>query len=222
MDARFGLILSLMGLSLSAGCCCDLCGDGCGRSCWPTFCRPYEERIAAENSQCGTCCREVGCGGGIKQWLHNKATHCKGCGDIYWGEWISDPPDCCDPCDQCGDFTGAGVCCDHGCGSGIFCRLGHFLRGHRYCPGPCGCDDCGGVGCDSCGYDGMIEGEVIPGHGSVLEENWDPSPAPRPTPGKTLHKAEAPQHLKVSGVPLAPSSGGRMAYVAPAPQHATW
>src|SRR5262245_18731569 len=82
MDARLGLLLSLSALSLASGCCCDLCGDGGGHSCWPDFCRPYEERIDADSSQCGTYCRMVGCGGGMKQWLHNKVTHCKGCGDI--------------------------------------------------------------------------------------------------------------------------------------------
>ena len=219
MDARLGLVLSLIGLSVASGCCCDLCGDGCGRSCWPDFCRTYEERIAEESSQCGTCCRTVGCGGGMKQWLHNKATHCKGCGDIYWGEWISDPPDCCDPCDQCGQFTGAGVCCDNACGSRIGCRLGNLFRGRRYCPGPCGCEECGGMGCDTCGHDGMMEGHVIEthSHGSVLEENWSPQPLPKPVPGKTLHKADSPHHHKVGAmpprpVPQAPRSGGQMAY----------
>ena len=152
----------------------------------------------ADDTQCGTCCRTVGCGGGIKQWLHNKGTHCRGCGDIYWGEWISDPPDCCDPCDQCGSFTGAGVCCDAGCGSGIFCRLANLFRGHRYCPGPCGCVDCGGIGCDACGHDGMVDGHMMPGampHGSILEENWDPK-LPKPLPGKPIHKADTPHSLR--------------------------
>jgi hypothetical protein len=29
-----------------------------------------------------------------------------GCGPSYYGPWISDPPDCCDPCDCAGHFTG--------------------------------------------------------------------------------------------------------------------
>ena len=35
-----------------------------------------------------------------------------GCGEVYVGEWTSDPPDCCDPCDECGRYTGAQACCD--------------------------------------------------------------------------------------------------------------
>ena len=56
-------------------------------------------RMAASNSyNCGSCNTPVGCGnGGIKGWLRNQGTCCQGCGDRYWGEWMSDPPDCCDP-----------------------------------------------------------------------------------------------------------------------------
>jgi hypothetical protein len=28
------------------------------------------------------------------------------CGDCYWSEWFSLPPDCCDPCTNCGAFCG--------------------------------------------------------------------------------------------------------------------
>jgi hypothetical protein len=37
-----------------------------------------------------------------------------GCGEIYWGDFHGDPPDCCDPCDRMGNFTGCtdGSCCD--------------------------------------------------------------------------------------------------------------
>jgi hypothetical protein len=192
-------------------------GFDCDHACGPKFCRPYEARIA-EHTQCGTCCKTVGCGGGIRQWLHNKATHCRGCGEIYWGEWLSDPPDCCDPCDACGNFTGAGVCCDHGCGLGILCRLCHLFQGHRYCPGPCGCTDCGGIGCDSCGHDGWLErGVEVHSHGSVLDEDWEPRPAPPPTPGKPIHKADSLPSVKVGAIPPAARSGGRMSYLAPRP-----
>ena len=33
---------------------------------------------------------------------------CGGCGDRYWGDWYGDPPECCDPCDAWGNFTGGG------------------------------------------------------------------------------------------------------------------
>lgn len=31
-----------------------------------------------------------------------------GCGERYWGDWYGDPPECCDPCDNQGNFTGGG------------------------------------------------------------------------------------------------------------------
>jgi hypothetical protein len=34
---------------------------------------------------------------------------CTGCSsELYWCEWHNDPPRCCDPCDQCGNWIGAG------------------------------------------------------------------------------------------------------------------
>ncbi|MCE9526681.1 MAG: hypothetical protein K8R36_11575 [Planctomycetales bacterium] len=200
---------------LASGCCCqDRCGGGgcglggCGRG--SLFCQPYEQRMANTNSyECGTCCKPVGCdNGGIKGWLHNQATGCQGCSDVYWGEWISDPPDCCDPCDQCGGFSGNGGC---GCKPRILPRLARIFNGYRYCPDDCGscnilprlgCNLCGGAGCDSCGggySDGggrVIHQGGAP-HGSVLDENWDPAPSPKPTPGKPIHKADTPHSIKV-------------------------
>lgn len=35
---------------------------------------------------------------------------CTGCGDCYWSEWYNDPPDCCDPCNRCGDYVGPKCC----------------------------------------------------------------------------------------------------------------
>ncbi len=63
------------------------CG-GCGncRACVP--CGPLSLIF-------GLFCRETWCGGG--------------CGERYWGDWYGDPPDCCDPCDQCGNYTGRGA-----------------------------------------------------------------------------------------------------------------
>ena len=52
-------------------------------------------------SQSGCCelnCRECWpCG---KDWCGSQ------CGELFWHEWFSIPPYCCDPCDQCGDFDG--------------------------------------------------------------------------------------------------------------------
>ena len=156
--------------------------------------------------ECGTCCKPVGCGnGGVKGWLRNQATGCKGCGDVYWGEWTSDPPDCCDPCDSCGGFSGCGGTC---CKPDILARLARAFNGYRYCPGDCGggcgigslgCNLCGSAGCDSCGGSGIVgrgyRGDMT--GSSVLDENWDPPPSPKPTPGKPIHKADTPHSIKV-------------------------
>lgn len=129
---------------------------------------------------------------GILPWLFHGKSCGKGCGEVYWGEWISDPPDCCDPCDQCtGDWTGP-----HGfCNLGPCQRLLAALHGYRYCPAPdcgpvcgglchkpacgpaCGsCSTCGGSGCATCGVAGgdvLIEAdsawvlpESVPTHSS--------------------------------------------------------
>ena len=28
------------------------------------------------------------------------------CGELYWNEWVSIPPQCSDPCDECGNYIG--------------------------------------------------------------------------------------------------------------------
>lgn len=33
---------------------------------------------------------------------------CTGCGECYFHEWQNDPPSVCEPCDRCGNYTGAG------------------------------------------------------------------------------------------------------------------
>lgn len=48
---------------------------------------------------------------------HTPATYLKqaltcggGCGEIYWGPWISEPPSGCDPCDDHGNWVGPQDC----------------------------------------------------------------------------------------------------------------
>ena len=43
----------------------------------------------------------------MKMVNHNTWCGC-GCGERYWGDWCGDPPDCCEPCDRCGNWTGPG------------------------------------------------------------------------------------------------------------------
>ena len=40
-----------------------------------------------------------------------------GCGERYWGDFYSDSPDCCDPCDGCGNYAGCGSGVSGGCRS---------------------------------------------------------------------------------------------------------
>jgi hypothetical protein len=54
---------------------------------------------AALLSQAGCCCTDCWpCG---KTWCGPQ------CGQVFWHEWFSHPPECCDPCDKCGNYTGA-------------------------------------------------------------------------------------------------------------------
>lgn len=53
--------------------------------------------------------------------LHGPSWCGPGCGEIYWGDFHGDPPDGCDPCDRCGNFTGVHVKgCVSGCGGGCY------------------------------------------------------------------------------------------------------
>src|SRR5262245_61479315 len=125
----------------------------------------------------------------------------KGCSDIYINEWISDPPDCCDPCDKCQDqFTGPhGYCC-----RGPFQRILSAIHCYKYCPPPncgpwkpifghCGCGNgcggCGDIGCSTCA------GGATPG-GEVYYEGATGPAAPRPTPS-----TKAPSPAPMQGEP---------------------
>jgi hypothetical protein len=50
-------------------------------------------------SEAGCCCYSDcwPCG---KTWCGSQ------CGEFYWHEWFSHKPECCDPCDRCGNFIG--------------------------------------------------------------------------------------------------------------------
>jgi hypothetical protein len=218
MMARWFYALAACVSLAGAGCCCmpNSCGPAgndlaCGCFCLPkpivwcgdcNECGPHGESCA---DPCGEC--------GIIPALIRSRTCGKGCGEIYWGEWYSDPPDCCDPCDDCGNWVGP----QGHCNLGPLQRLLAAFHGYRYCPPPdcgpvCGplcnrggcatCGSCGGAGCDTCGggiaqaphgadiyYEGPNMPHVAP-H-SILEENWNIPKAP-PVPGKPIHKAQQP------------------------------
>ena len=63
----------------------------------------------------GTCgARSLGSCGGLSGFclpLMSTRLACgSGCGGVYWNEWISDPPECCDPCSDGGCWVGPQPC----------------------------------------------------------------------------------------------------------------
>lgn len=112
-----------------------------------------------------------------------------GCGETYWDEWYSTPPDCVDPCPTDCCETGFSDCgCTGSCGCDLVGGYGpavrplHFvgavvagLYGKRFCGG------CG-YGYDECGCgDGFIDGEIIEGgeymEGTIIEGDASMIPA---------------------------------------------
>jgi hypothetical protein len=82
---------------------CGPCGDCCGDAC---------------ADPCGDCCYGRPWHRGPLSCLFALFTPAywggRGCGERYWGDFYSDPPDCWDPCDCNGNYTGR---CHH-CGGG--------------------------------------------------------------------------------------------------------
>jgi len=105
------------------GACGPIAQPGCG----PAFGPPCG----------GGCVGPCGAGpcygllGGVLRALFPPSWCGSGCGPIYWSEFHSDPPDCCDPCDRCGNFTGGGSVSCVSCG-----------------PGACGPTTCDPATCD--------------------------------------------------------------------------
>lgn len=151
------LVTTISTLGLMSGCCTPgLMGPGCGVAgdhcydCEGGF-GPRQPLATGPIDALRNMRRSLVCGGG--------------CGEVYYGEWISTPPHCQDPChgDQ---FVGGGVpgrpfCWQPGA------LLGNFY-GTRFDDG--GCQDCGSEMVDS----GVIvdqtdggweEASVIQGHG---------------------------------------------------------
>ncbi len=105
---------------VDAGCdtCCDPCGDTCCDPCGGCGCDP-----------CGGSCWS-GCG--PLSWLFGGLSWgcCgSGCGEFYWSDFYSEPPDCCDPCDRCGNWTGGSCGCGAACGSG-YCAVRPVQNGY--------------------------------------------------------------------------------------------
>lgn len=194
---RFGVAFGcFVSIVLATGCAClEHRYMGCG----------LESGMTAPNTSCasGGGCGDCGdCGGkcaGYKPGhpLGNLLGCTSGCGEVYWGEWMSDPPDYCDPCDDHGNWGGYG-CCGYGCGfpilQHVFGSLHAALSGQ--CAGTCGaCDSCAYAGSPVAGtyYDeayvsGYPAGQVYAAPteakqfspASPPRKAGEPTPAPRP------------------------------------------
>jgi hypothetical protein len=221
--ARWLFASLILALSVSSGCCClPNCGGcgSCGGCCFPepiVWNGCCNECGPGPCESCADCCGECG----IFPFLNWNKTCGKGCGEIYWGEWYSDPPDCCDPCDQChGQWTGPhGYCCLGPCQ-----RILAAFHGYRYCPPPdcgptcgplcqkasCGatfgCDHCGGAGCASCGgtqHDAFFSedsSQVVP-HGTHLTPHAA-GHAPSHQPSILHENWDTPKTQPVPGKPI--------------------
>ena len=227
MMARWFVTLIISVALLGSGCCCVPACSPCGGPfgpragmrcmCLPCLPPPIVWRGGCNEcgpsacEPCGDCCRECG----ILPFFRRSLTCGKGCGEIYVNEWVSDPPDCCDPCDMCyGQWTGA----QGSCRLGPFQRILAAFHGYSYCQRPYSGPWCPPCGRPACGPDCGCGGNVAP-HGadiyyegpttrgsplmphiegkSILEENWD-APRIRPEPGKPIHKAEQPSRPQMT------------------------
>lgn len=102
------------------GCdsCSDPCGEPCGGTgrCWHRGPLSCVFALIVDGFHCGAC---------------------SGCGERYWGDFYSDPPDCWDPCDGYGNYTGGGCStCGGGTSAGNVATRGYST----------GCKTCGGGG----------------------------------------------------------------------------
>ncbi|MDX1962824.1 MAG: hypothetical protein SFX18_06705 [Pirellulales bacterium] len=96
------------------------------------------------------CCHGPGC---------SEKYHGCDCGEAYYGDWHSHPPQG-NPCDCYGNYTGHSGCtdCKHLNSHRHEEHLIAKLKGHCHggCGDSCGCSSSGGCGCDtgsSCGGD---------------------------------------------------------------------
>jgi hypothetical protein len=136
-------------------------------------------------------------------WGCNRYDGC-GCGEVYLGEWLYDPPDCCDPCDDCyGQYVGPRDCCKR---KWIIdpslwilaikhkhCRTDGWYDpcGNWHCHGDAGCcGGCGKGGGYSYGGD-VYEGDYLEGTmpeaiapDGEIDEIPDPSPVPAVRTGR--------------------------------------
>ncbi len=162
------LCLVLFFIVANCGCCVGrYCGTPSGYGCCsgPSPCAMSCDPKPIFN---GSCLRRLMV---VPYALMTRAVCGGGCGEIYWDEWASDPPYCCDPCDPCARWNGGGSCgmccpptncCSQPCCSQPCCpkpccpRPDCFPRPKCFtpcCPSPCNSCCTTNVCCESCGCD---------------------------------------------------------------------
>ena len=139
-----GVFAANTGCGLFHTCCCQPCGNrGCGSlyynagdggGCEPACATPrcascVSNRAAVSGGDCDSCgspCSSpCGAGCGARPWHDGPLScafaylgriffYCPSCGERYWGDYYDNPPDCWDPCDNGGNYTGGGC---SSCGS---------------------------------------------------------------------------------------------------------
>jgi hypothetical protein len=127
---------------------CNPCGDACRpQTCHDkTYCGPLTPIFALLTRDC---------------WMGS------GCGERYWGDFYGDPPDWCDPCDRCGNYTGRA---DGWSGSGV------VTGGSKPC-------NCGGA--QTAVYNSVpMEGKVIRQSDRVTRQ----IPTPAKSKSKTIRQ----------------------------------
>ena len=176
--------------AFTAGCACTHPGmapmaGGCG------------DCTAASCGDCGPC--GGGCyPGPILRGLGSLFSCHGGCGEVYYDEWCSDPPDCCDPCNSCGDYTGYGCCSPWNPLAGL-----SSLWGYRYAGG-CGSGCCGSYegGMMMSGMEMMPEMQVMPGTEMVPADGEEGIIPAKPEPmedSQAVRRSNRPRFTTTSG-----------------------
>lgn len=159
----------------------------------------YEMRLPqragyVRSSSCGSCgacespCRtHAGPLSLIASVFTRDAWSCTGCGERYWGDFYSDPPDCHDPCDRCGNYTGRSTRWN-GWGSMGTGVSSSSLSGY-------GSYSEGGSGCKNCGqrHTGPVAPVATSDDNAYMEQVFAPS---GPTATRTPTPAKKPKPIR--------------------------
>lgn len=190
MSQSSWLVALAVVLSFGGGCACvQNRHQGCGDSCCPN----PNDPILGDCNKCGVCGGNDCPGYTPCGYLKYMLTCGAGCSEIYWGEWISDPPDCCDPCDNCGNWTGPGCCNRKPVRNAL-----KALWGTRYFGGCC--STCGDNGCDG----GCTSGTAPPIHrGHAIHRHRAAAPIEDEVEGEIIEDAQQAEPVPARRAPAA-------------------